>query len=133
MRVHQPEDPVERRVAHARRRAVPPASELPEVVLPDRPAVLRVVAGRRSAAATIRLMRRSALDGRLLTAGGRVLGAKRIDRDAGTHVLRVRVARRDVRRLRRRGRDEVTLTFRIAMTERGRGTRVVRHGVVVRL
>ena len=111
----------------------PPASELPEVVLPDRPAVLRVVAGHRFAAATIRLMRRAVLRGRLLTAGGRVLGAKRIERDAGTHTLRVRIAGRDARGLRRRGRDRVTLTFRIAMTERGRGTRVVRHRVIVRL
>ena len=109
----------------------PPASELPEVVLPDRPAVLRVVAGHRSprrpsphAAAVLQ----DAAD-----RSGPALGARRIERDAGTHTLRVRIAGRDVRRLRRRGRDRVTLTFRIAMTERGRGTRVVRHRVIVRL
>jgi hypothetical protein len=111
----------------------PPASELPKVVLPDRAEVLRIVPGRRSAAATLRLVRPTVIKARLQTARGRVLGTKRIERDAGTRVVRVRVGRREARRLLRRGRDEVTLTLRIVTIERGGATRVFRHRVVVEL
>jgi hypothetical protein len=112
----------------------PPASELPKVVLPDRPQVLRITPGRRSAAATVRLVRRAVVKARLQTRRGRVLTAMRIERGAGTYTLRVRLSRQDARRLSRRGRREaVTLTFRIVVIERGGATRVFRHGVLVQL
>jgi hypothetical protein len=108
--------------------------ELPKVVLPDRPEILSIRPGRRSAAAIVRLVRRTVVKARLQTKGGRVLDAMRIERDAGTYTLRVRLNRKDARRLSRRGRrDEVTLTFRIVMTERGGARRIFRHGVVVEL
>lgn len=112
----------------------PPASELPKVVLPDRPQVLRIVPARRSAAATVRLVRRAVIKARLQTRRGRVLNAMRIVRGPGTYTLRVRLTREDARRLSRRGRrDAVTLTFRIVVIERGGATRVFRHGVLVQL
>jgi hypothetical protein len=111
----------------------PPASELPKVVLPNRPQIIKIKPGRRSAAVTVRLVRRTVVTARLQTARGRVLNAMRVDRRAGTYVLRVRLTRKLARRLARGGRDDITLTFRIAMTERDAATRVFRHGVVVRL
>jgi hypothetical protein len=110
----------------------PPKSELPKVVLPDRPEILKIVPGRRSAAVTVRLVRRTVVKLRLQTRRGRVLNGMRVERDAGTYVLRVRLARKAARRLSRR-REAVTLTCRIVMIERGGATRVFRHGVLLRL
>jgi hypothetical protein len=107
--------------------------ELPKVVIPNRPEILGIVPGRRSAAVTVRLVRRTVVNARLQTVRGKVLKALRVERNAGTYTLRVRLTRKDARRLARRGRDEVTLTFRVVMTERGGARRVFRHGVVVRL
>ena len=111
----------------------PRPEELPKVDIPDRPVVLMVVPGRRSAAATVRLMRRTLVKARLQTKRGKVLRAMRIERNAGTYTLRLRLTRKDARRLARRDRRDVTLTVRIVMIERDGVTRVFRHGVVVRL
>jgi hypothetical protein len=112
----------------------PPKSELPKVVLPDRPQVLRVTPGRRVASVTVRLMRRTVVSARLDTRRGRTINAMRIARDAGTYTLKVRMSRKDARRLSRGGRrGKVTLTLRIAMTPTGAGTHVFRHGVVIGL
>jgi hypothetical protein len=111
----------------------PPASELPKVVLPRKPALLRVVAGRGFARATVRITRRSVIKGQLLRHRTRVVGTKRIVAAAGTHVLKVSL-KRDVRRqLRRRGLKRVRLTLRIVVVARNGGAHVFRYGVLVRL
>lgn len=112
----------------------PPPSELPKVGLPRKAALVDVVAGRRFAEATVRITRRSTIKGRLLSQKGRTCGKARIRRDAGTHVLRVAVARERVRRMRKRGMSEVMLTLRVAVVDTGNGaTRVFKHRVMVRL
>jgi hypothetical protein len=111
----------------------PPPAELPKVVLPRRPAVLGVLAGRRFAEATVRITRRSLIKGRLLSGSGRIVGSARMTRKAGTHVLRVPLRPERVRRMRRRGLREVTLTLRIAVVARSGATWAFRHRVVVRL
>jgi hypothetical protein len=112
--------------------SLPPA-ELPKVVLPRRPAVVGVVAGRRFAEATVRTTRRALIKGRLLSSRGRVLGSARMTRKAGTHVLRVTLWREQVRRLRRRGLSEVTLTLRVAVVHRNGATWAFRHRVLISL
>jgi hypothetical protein len=111
----------------------PPPAELPKVVLPRRPAVLSVVAGRRFAEATVRITRRSLIKGRLLSSRGKILGSARMSGKAGTHVLRVSLWREPARRLRRRGLREVTLTLRVAVVARSGATWAFRHRVVVPL
>jgi hypothetical protein len=111
----------------------PAPAELPKIVLPRRPAVLGVVAGRRFAEATVRISRRSLIKGRLLSGRGRVLGSARMTRRPGTHVLRVSLKRDAARRLRRRGMSRVTLTLRVAVVARSGATFAFRHRVVVTL
>jgi hypothetical protein len=112
----------------------PPASELPKVGLPRKAALVGVVAGRRYAEATVRIMRRSTIKGRLLSPTGKTRGNARIRRDAGTHVLRVAVKRERVRRMRKRGKRQVLLTLRLAVVDADNGaTRVFHHRVMVRL
>jgi hypothetical protein len=111
----------------------PAPAELPKVVLPRRPAVLGVVARRRSAEATVRITRRSVIKGRLLSGSERVLGSARMTRGPGTHVLRVSLTRDAARRLRRRGRSSVMLTLRVAVVARSGATWAFRHRVVVPL
>jgi hypothetical protein len=111
----------------------PAPAEIPKVVLPRRPAVLRVEAGDRYAAATVRISRRSLIKGRLLSRRGRILGGARMTRKAGTHVLRVSLRRDATRRLRRAGMRDVTLTLRIAVVARSGATWAFRHRVVVSL
>jgi hypothetical protein len=112
----------------------PPRSEVPESVLPRRPALVGLVAGRRFAESTVRITLRSIIKGRLLSSRGKTVGAARIRRKPGTHVVRVELKRKVVRRMRRRGLRKVTLTLRVAVTARSSGaTHVFRHRVLVKL
>jgi hypothetical protein len=110
----------------------PPPQELPKVVLPRRPALLRVIGGRRFAAATLRLTRRSVIRAQLLQRGT-VVGATRTVRNAGVHVVRVRLNRAVARQLRGRGLRRVTLTLRVVVAPRPGAARVFRFAVRVRL
>ena len=111
-----------------------PPAELAEVVVPRRPALIGVAAGRRFAAATVRVTRGSIIKGRLLTRRSKLLGSARIRRQPGTHVLRVQLKSKQARKLRRRGLRTMTLTLRIAVTaENGGATHVFKHQVMVKL
>jgi hypothetical protein len=111
----------------------PPASELPNVVLPRKPALLRVVAGRGFAKATVRITRRSVIKCQLLRHRTRVVGTKRVVATAGTHVVKVSLKRKIRRQLRRRGMKRVMLTLRVAVVARNGAAHVFRYGVLVRL
>jgi hypothetical protein len=111
-----------------------PPPELAEVVVPRRPALVGVVAGRRFAEATVRITRESIIKGRLLSNAGKTLGRARMQRKPGTHVLRVTLKRERARKMRRRGLRKVTLTLRVAVTAQGSGaTHVFEHRVLVKL
>jgi hypothetical protein len=111
-----------------------PPSELAEVEVPRRPALVGVAAGRRFAEATLRITRESIIKGRLLSSRGKILGSARIQRKPGTHVLRVKLKPERVRRMRSRGMRKVTLTLRVAVTaQTGGATHVFKHRVVVKL
>jgi hypothetical protein len=99
---------------------------------PRRTAVSRVVGGRRKATATVRLARRSVVRATLFN-GRRKLVTRRIVRSAGEHALVMNVPRREVRRLRARGRTRATLRLRVVLAERGGATRVFSIRVRVRL
>jgi hypothetical protein len=109
-----------------------PASELPKVVLPEGPALLGVKAGRGFASATVRITRRSEIRCQLLRRGTRVVGAARVVRRAGTHVIRVKLKRRIRRRMRARGLERVNLTLRVVVANKD-ATDVFRFGALVRL
>jgi hypothetical protein len=112
----------------------PPRSEVPGSVLPRRPALVGVVAGRRFAEATVRITRESIINGRLQSKRGRIVGSARIQRKPGTHVLRVKLKAGQARKLRRRGLRTVTLTLRVAVTaQSGGATHVFKHRVLVKL
>ena len=112
----------------------PPRSEVPESMLPRRPALLGVVAGRRFAEATVRITRESSVKGRLLSSRGKTLGAARIRRKPGTHVLHVGLKRNVARTMRRRGLRKITLTLRVAVTAlSGGATHVFTYRVLVKL
>ena len=111
---------------------IPTPSAPARVVLPRKPALLRVTAGRGFAVATVRITRDSVIRGRLLRRG-RVLGTKRVVGRAGTHVVRVSIKRKLRRQLRRRGSERVTLTLRIAVVARSKATHVFSARVRVRV
>jgi hypothetical protein len=112
----------------------PHPAEVPNVVLPRRPALIGVSAGRGFAEAIVRLTRRSVIKGTMRGRGPRVLGAERIVRKPGTHVIRIPLEPKHMRRMRRRGLERVTLTLRIAVTARRSGaTHVFKHRVLVKL
>jgi hypothetical protein len=109
-----------------------PAPTAPgRVAMPRKPALLRVTTGRGFAEATVRLMRRSVITGRLLRGGTRVVGIRRVVARAGTRVVRVSLKRKIRRQLQRRGLERVTLTLRIAVVERSRAPYVFRYRVRV--
>ena len=111
-----------------------PPSELAQVHVPRRPALVGVVAGRRFAEATVRITRESIIKGRLLSSRGKTLGRARIQRKPGTHVLRVKLKAERVRKMRRRGLRTATLTLRVAVTAKSGGaTHVFKHRVLVKL
>jgi hypothetical protein len=112
-------------------RPTPTPSAPVRVVMPRKPALLRVTTGRGFAEATVRITRRSVITGRLLRGGSRVVGTKRVLARAGTHVVRVSLKRKVRRQLRRRGVERVTLTLRIAVVARSGATHVFRYRVRV--
>ncbi len=109
-----------------------PASEASKVAVPKKPALLRVRSGRRYASATVRISRRSVIKAQLLS-GKRVVGSKRVKHRAGTYVVRVNVARRQLARLRAGGRRRATLTLRVVVVAANRATSVFRYRAIVRL
>jgi hypothetical protein len=112
----------------------PPPDEIPKVVLPRGPALLSVTARRGAAEATLRITRRSVIKGTLARQRGRIVGAERIVRKAGTRTIRVPLDRQRLRRMRQRGLERVMLTLRIAVTARRSGaTHVFTHRVLVTL
>jgi hypothetical protein len=111
----------------------PPKSELPKVVLSRHPAIVGVRVGRGYAEASIRITQRSIIKGWLLRHKTVVVGSKRIERKAGTRVLRVKLQRKRMRRMQRRGLDKVKLTLRIAVTAPNGATHVFKHRVLVPL
>jgi hypothetical protein len=111
-----------------------PPTELAEVDVPRRPALVGVVAGRRFAEATVRITRQSIIKAGLLSSRGKTVGSARIRRKPGTHVIRVKLKPKQVRRMRRRGLRKVTLTLRVVVTaESGGATHVFTHRVLVKL
>jgi hypothetical protein len=54
-------------------------------------------------------------------------------RAPGTHVIRVTIQRKRMRRMQRRGLKRVTLTLRIAVTAPNGATHVFRHRALVKL
>jgi hypothetical protein len=109
-----------------------PASELPKVKLPREPALLSVIPGRGFVSATVRITRRSKIKCQLLRRGTRVVGATRVRRRAGTHVVRVAVKPRKQRRMRVRGLERVMLTLRVVVTDK-KAKKVFRFRAWVRL
>jgi hypothetical protein len=109
-----------------------PAPTAPgRVAMPRKPAVLRVTTGRGFAEATVRLMRRSVIRGRLLRGRTRVVGIRRVVARAGTRVVRVSLKRKIRRQLQRRGLKRVTLTLRLAVVERSGARYVFKYRVRV--
>lgn len=108
------------------------AGGLSSTLVPTRTAVSRVVGGRRSATATVRLARRAVIRATLLN-GRRVVGTRRAVRAAGEHQVKVNIARKELRRLRARGRKRATLRLRVVLAEQGGATRVFNIRVLVRL
>lgn len=111
----------------------PGPAELPKVVIPRHPALVGVTVGRGYAEATIRITQRSIIKGWLLRHKTRVVGRKRIVRAAGTHVIRVKLQRKRMQRMQRRGMKSVTLTLRIAVTAPNGATHVFKHRALVKL
>ena len=109
-----------------------PPVNLPGAVVPRRPAVLGVTAGRGFATASVRITRRSVIKAQLLRAG-RVVGTARIVRAAGTYAVVVRLTKQARAQLRRQGLTRVTLTLRVVVVPRTGAVFVFRHRAVVRL
>jgi hypothetical protein len=99
---------------------------------PGRTVVSRVIGGRRSATAVVRLARSAVMRATLLN-GRRVVGTRRLVRPAGEHQLKVNIPRKELRRLRAGGRTRATLRMRVVLAEQGGATRVFTIGVRVRL
>jgi hypothetical protein len=99
---------------------------------PARSALARVRSGRRSALGTVRLARRAVVRATLLN-GNRVVGSKRVVRNAGEHRVRVNIKRSELRRLRAGGKKRATLRLRVVIAERSGSTRVFSLRVRVRL
>jgi hypothetical protein len=110
--------------------SLPPA-QLAKVALPNRPALLRVTTARRSATATVRVVRRSTIKGQLLWKG-HVVGTARVVHKAGTYPFKVRLSKSGVRLLRRHHVKKATLTLRVVVTA-GKTSKVFRIGALVRL
>ena len=112
----------------------PLPAEVPKVTLPRRPALIGITAGHGFAKATIRITRRSLIKARLLRHGTRVVGERRLVLKAGLYDIRVPLERKRMRRMQRRGLDEVMLTLRIVVVARRTGaTDVLKHRVKVDL
>jgi hypothetical protein len=94
--------------------------------------LLRITRGRKFAAATIRISRRSVIRAQLLR-GKRIVGSTKVTREAGTRTVKVSLTRAAARGLSRQGRKQVTLTLRIVVVGSNGVVDVIRHGVIVRL
>lgn len=99
---------------------------------PARTVLSRVIGGRRSATAVVRLARSAVMRATLLD-GRRVVGTRRLVRPAGQYQLKVNIPRKELRRLRARGLKRATLRMRIVLAEQGGATRVYTVGVRVRV
>jgi hypothetical protein len=111
----------------------PLPGEVGKVVLSRHPALLAVTPGHGFAKATIRIMRKSIIKARLMR-HGRIVGARRLVLKRGTYDIKVPLDRKRMKRMQRRGLDQVTLTFRIIVTARRSGaTHVFKHRVIVDL
>jgi hypothetical protein len=98
----------------------PPAAELPDVKVPNEPALLGVRVRRGSAAVRLRIIRRSVITVHIRR-GTRILARKRVVRRAGTRVVRIRLRPETRRWLRTHGRKRVTVTLKVKIADR-RGT-----------
>jgi hypothetical protein len=94
--------------------------------------LLRITRGRRFAAATIRISRRSVIRAQLLR-GKHIVGSTKVTRAAGTRTVKVSLTRGAARGLTRQGRKQVALTLRIVVVGSNGVVDVIRHGVIVRL
>ena len=108
-----------------------PPAQLAKVAVPKRPALLRVTTGRRFATATVRVVRRSTIKGKLLW-HGHVVGSARVVHRAGTYRVKVPLSRSGVRRLLSHHLTRATLTLRVVVVA-GKATHVFRIGALVRL
>jgi hypothetical protein len=80
----------------------------------------------------VRITRRSVIKAQLLS-GKRVVGSARVTHQAGTYVVRVNVARRQLARLRAGGHTRATLTLKVVVVEANKATSVFRYRAIVRL
>ena len=110
--------------------SLPPA-QLAKVALPNRPALLRVTTARRSATATVRVVRRSTIKGQLLWKG-HVVGTARVVHKAGTYPFKVTLSKSGLRLLQRHHVKKATLTLRVVVVA-GKTTKVFKIGALVRL
>jgi hypothetical protein len=110
--------------------SLPPA-QLAKVALPNRPALLRVTTARRSATATVRVVRRSTIKGQLLWKG-HVVGSARVVHKAGTYPFKVTLSKSGLRLLRSHHLKRATLTLRVVVTA-GKTSRTFKIGALVRL
>ena len=99
---------------------------------PTRTVLSRVIGGRRSATAVVRLARSAVMRATLLD-GRRVVGSRRLVRPAGEYQLKVNIKRKELRRLRARGLSRATLRMKVVLAEQGGATRVFTIGVRVRV
>jgi hypothetical protein len=111
---------------------VVPTNKLPEVTLPTGPVLLRVRGDRGFASAVLRLTRQSVVKAQLLK-GKKVVGTTRVIKKAGTHTVKVSLAKKYRRSYLRQGLKRVTLTLKVVVVGSNRFTKVFRFGVVVRL
>jgi hypothetical protein len=96
------------------------------------PALLQVTRGLRFATAKVRISRQSIIKAQLLK-GKKVVGTTRVTRNAGTHNIKVTLAKKYRQSYLRQGRKRVTLTLKVVVVGSNRSTKVFRYGVVVRL
>lgn len=96
------------------------------------PALLKVTRGLRFATARVRISRQSIIKAQLLK-GKKVVGTARITRNAGTHDIKVTLAKKYRQSYLRQGLKRVTLTLKVVVVGSNRSTKVFRYGVVVRL
>jgi hypothetical protein len=96
------------------------------------PALLKVTPGKRFAQASIRISRQSVINAQLLK-GKKVVGATRVTHKAGTHTIKVFLAKKYRQSYQRQGLKRVTLTLKVVVVGSNKAVKVFRFGVVVRL
>jgi hypothetical protein len=95
-------------------------------------ALLKVTPGKRFAQASIRISRQSVINAQLLK-GKKVVGKTRVTRKAGTHTIKVFLAKKYRQSYQRQGLKRVTLTLKVVVVGSNKAVKVFRFGVVVRL